>query len=137
MNAYIKTLKDEGYTSLRDEYYDSFNSFPVLGKKDSNKPLDPDTVDIEDQTANKDDDGENEEAEVSEESIPGETTPEEEITLRELSKDTSQIPPDQTLLSPNKQTPEANQVEGPQLGNEQPEELPTGTKEKAPILQVK
>ena len=56
MNAYIKALKAEGYTSLRDEHYDKINSFPVLGKKDSTIPQDPDTIDKEDQTIDEDND---------------------------------------------------------------------------------
>ena len=78
MNAYIKSLKEEGYTSLRDEHYNSLNSFPALGKKDSNKPLDPDPVDIEDQTTNGDDEGESEGVDVSEDSIPKEASSEDD-----------------------------------------------------------
>ena len=56
MNAYIKSLKEEGYTSLRDQHYDTFNNFPALGKKDTNNTPDPDTTDVEDQASKEDED---------------------------------------------------------------------------------
>ena len=65
MNAYIKSLKDKGYTSLRDAHYDEINSFPALGKNNSSEPLDPDTVDMEDQIANDNEEGESEGANES------------------------------------------------------------------------
>ena len=55
MNSYIKSLKDEGYISVRDEYYDNLNSFPTLGKTNKPNVQDPDTIDSEDQTINGDD----------------------------------------------------------------------------------
>ena len=121
MNAYIKSLRDEGYVSLRDEFYDNINAFPTLGKKDSVKTPDPDTIDIEDQTANMDDDGESEEA------------PE-----RESHKDRSlDLPTDQSVSSPEKQTPEADQVKDPQLSIAEHEKPPVDSKEEAPNPQVK
>ena len=61
MNSYIKSLKEEGYVSLREEYYDNLNSFPTLGKANHTTTQDPDAVDKEDQTINGDDDDETEE----------------------------------------------------------------------------
>ena len=57
MTNYIKSLKDEGYTSLRDEYYDNINSFPSLGKPVKTNVQDPDTIDKEDQTNYEEDSG--------------------------------------------------------------------------------
>ena len=135
MNAYIKSLKEEGYISLRDEYYDTFKSFPALGKKDTTKPLDPDTIDLEDQSISEDDDDESGRTREPVES--SETTQVEELSQTETSKDTAQVPLDQTPLSPTEQTTEENQVKGLQQGNDQSKELPTDTNEKAPTLQVK
>ena len=58
MTSYIKSLKDEGYTSLKDEYYKNLNSFPTLGKPIEPNGQDPDLIDREDQTNNADDDDE-------------------------------------------------------------------------------
>ena len=58
MNAYIKSLREEGYTSLKDLHYDTFNNFPALGRKEPNKTPDPDTTDLEDQLNDDDDDDE-------------------------------------------------------------------------------
>ena len=62
MNAYIRSLREEGYTSLRDAHYDTFNNFPALGRKDNNKSPDPDTTDLEDQANDDDLDDETEKA---------------------------------------------------------------------------
>ena len=61
MNSYIKSLKDEGYISLRDEYYDNLNSFPSLRKTAGPNAQDPDTIIKEDQTNNDEDDDKTEE----------------------------------------------------------------------------
>ena len=58
MTSYIKSLKDEGYTTLREEYYNNLNSFPSLGKPIEPNDQDPDLIDREDQTNNADDDDE-------------------------------------------------------------------------------
>ena len=64
MNSYIKSLKDEGYTSLREEYYDNLNSFPAIGETKQTNVQDPDMIDNEDQTTNGDDDNETEVEEI-------------------------------------------------------------------------
>ena len=56
MTSYIKSLKDEGYTSLRDKHYNKLKSFPALGKVPPIITLNPDVTDRENQADNDDDD---------------------------------------------------------------------------------
>ena len=83
-------MREEGYTSLRDLHYDTYNNFPALGRKETNKTLDPETTDLEDQAIDDDYDDESEKS--GEPVDPSEKTQVEEITLTDTgeSAETSQ-----------------------------------------------
>ena len=82
LNDYFKSLKDEdGYTTLKDQHYNSYNNFPALGRKETNKTLDTETTDPEEQATDDDDDDDDESDKTGELVDPKEKTHIEEITL--------------------------------------------------------
>ena len=122
MNDYIKSLKDEdGYTSLRDQHYNSYNNCPALGRKETNKTLDPETTDLEDQAIDDDNDDEsdktgesvdpNEKTQVEETTLPD---PEKsaETSLEEATSQTDSVDPDETT------TEAENSLTDPEKANE-------------------
>ena len=105
MNAYIKLLREEGYTSLKDLHYYTYNNFPALGRKEANKTPDPNTTVLEDQSIDDDYDDESEKSgepvdtskktQVEEISLtdPGESA---ETSQEEVTSLTDPIEPDET-----------------------------------------
>ena len=109
MNEYIKSLKDEGYTSMRDQHYDTFNNFPALGKKDTKDSPDPDTTDIEDQTSKEDEDDETRTTGETAES--NETTQVDEISLTEPVESVETPQEEEASLADPMEPGETTQVE--------------------------
>ena len=109
MNAYIKSLKEEGYTSLRDQHYDTFNNFPALGKKDTNNTPDPYTTDVEDQASKEDEDDETRTTGETVES--NETTQVEEISLTEPVESAETLQEEEASLADPIEPGETTQIE--------------------------
>ena len=159
MNSYIKSLREEGYISLRDKYYDSLNAFPALGEKATDTSQDPNIVNTEDQTGNNDDDELNKEETTVESTLkeaekeekvsddPSTGSLEDDPTTGEPHTEKPQTPTgDQAPTHPPKQSTTKDHVtnagegleKGPLLEKEdKPEEPTKGTREKVPTLQVK
>ena len=109
MNAYIKSLREEGYTSLRDTHYDTYNNFPALGRKENNKTPDPDTTDLEDQANNDNHDDEFEKA--GETADPNEKTQEEEFSLTDPVEPAETVQEERTPLTDPVEPDETTQEE--------------------------
>ena len=100
MNAFIKSLREEGYTSLKDQHYDTFNNFPALNRTETNKTPDPDTTDLENQYKDGDDDDESDKSaelvDPNKQTLAEEISPTDPVKPVETAQEETTSPTDPT-----------------------------------------
>ena len=124
MSSYIGELRSEGYSSLRDTYFETLRtSFPLLGSSQPLQPLDMSQVDLHDHQ--EDDDGENDESqheEIDNSSSPPINDNNTETPDHPEPPQTLPTAPPQSLAQPElppSPTPASKQEQTPTIDNTQ------------------